>query len=37
MTNDVKTMVVKIGSSTIVGEGGRIDRAFISNLARQAS
>lgn len=37
MTNDVKTMVVKIGSSTIVGEDGRIDRAFISNLARQAA
>lgn len=37
MTNDAKTMVVKIGSSTIVGEGGRIDRAFISNLARQAA
>lgn len=37
MTNDAKTMVVKIGSSTIVGEDGRIDRAFISNLARQAA
>lgn len=37
MTNDAKTMVVKIGSSTIVGEDGRIDRAFISDLARQAA
>lgn len=37
MTNDAKRMVVKIGSSTIVGEDGRIDRAFISNLARQAA
>ena len=37
MANDVKTMVVKIGSSTVVGEDGRIDRAFISNLARQAA
>lgn len=37
MANDAKTMVVKIGSSTIVGEDGRIDRAFISNLARQAA
>lgn len=37
MANDFKTMVVKIGSSTVVGEDGRIDRAFISNLARQAA
>lgn len=37
MTSDVKTMVVKIGSSTVVGEGGRIDRAFLSDLARQAA
>lgn len=37
MTDDFKTMVVKIGSSTVVGEDGRIDRAFISNLARQAA
>ena len=37
MTNDAKTMVVKIGSSTIVGEDGRIDRAFLSDLARQAA
>lgn len=37
MADDFKTMVVKIGSSTVVGEDGRIDRAFISNLARQAA
>lgn len=37
MTSDVKTMVVKIGSSTVVGEDGRIDRAFLSDLARQAA
>lgn len=37
MTSDVKTMVVKIGSSTVVGDGGRIDRAFLSDLARQAA
>ncbi len=37
MGRDMKTMVVKIGSSTVVGEDGRADRAFIGNLADQAA
>lgn len=37
MTSDAKTMVVKIGSSTVVGEDGHIDRVFLSDLARQAA
>lgn len=37
MARDMKTMVVKIGSSTVVGEDGRADRAFIGNLADQAA
>ena len=32
-----KTMVVKIGSSTLVGADRTIDRAFIADLARQAA
>ena len=32
-----KTMVVKIGSSTVVGEDGVVRRAFIGNLADQAA
>lgn len=37
MANAYKTMVVKIGSSTVVGSDGRADRAFIGNLAEQAA
>lgn len=33
MTGANKTMVVKIGSSTVVGEDGRVDRAFLADLA----
>ena len=32
-----KTMVVKIGSSTVVGSNGKVDRAFIGQLADQAA
>ncbi len=34
---DMKTMVVKIGSSTVVNADGKADRAFIGNLADQAA
>ena len=37
MTGANKTMVVKIGSSTVVGEDGRVDRAFLADLADQAA
>ena len=37
MTASYKTMVVKIGSSTVVGSDGTVDRRFIGDLARQAS
>ena len=37
MTQSRKTMVVKIGSSTLVGPDGELRREFIANLARQAS
>lgn len=33
----VKTMIVKIGSSTITAEGRYLDKEFIDNIARQAS
>lgn len=36
MTAQRKTMVVKIGSSTLVGDDRRIRRDFIADLARQA-
>lgn len=32
-----KTMVVKIGSSTVVGEDGQVKRGFIASLAEQAA
>lgn len=32
-----KTMVVKIGSSTVVGADGKVNRAFIGDLAEQAA
>lgn len=37
MTSDRKTMVVKIGSSTLVGADRALRRDFIADLARQAS
>ncbi len=37
MTQSYKTMVVKIGSSTVVGADGKVDRAFIGGLADQAA
>ena len=37
MAEDMKTMVVKIGSSTLVGEDRVLRRGFIADLARQAS
>ena len=37
MSTAYKTMVVKIGSSTVVGEDGHVDRAFLSDLAQQAA
>ncbi len=37
MTHSYKTMVVKIGSSTVVASDGRVNRAFIGNLADQAA
>lgn len=37
MTQSYKTMVVKIGSSTVVGADGKVDRAFIGNLVDQAA
>lgn len=37
MSTQRKTMVVKIGSSTLVGEDRQIRRNFIADLARQAS
>ncbi len=37
MSNAYKTLVVKIGSSTVVGEDGQADRAFIGSLAEQAA
>lgn len=37
MTQSRKTMVVKIGSSTLVGPDGELRRDFIADLARQAS
>ena len=33
----MKRVVVKIGSSTLVGEGGRLDRTFIGRLAIEAA
>ena len=37
MADGMKTMVVKIGSSTLVGEDRVLRRGFIADLARQAS
>ena len=37
MTTSYKTMVVKIGSSTVVGADGKVNRAFIGGLADQAA
>ena len=37
MTTSYKTMVVKIGSSTVVGSDGKVNRAFIGGLADQAA
>lgn len=37
MSNNCKTMVVKIGSSTLIGSDGKICRPFLSDMARQAS
>ena len=37
MTENYKTMVVKIGSSTVVGPDGKVARAFIGGLADQAA